>query len=395
METQHETSLHSSAPAFEQSLVESLNLEKWQPGHNYAEFYQKVEDEVRISTQNEDVAVRAIRSELIPEKIVSRLSADISAVAFQQFNVGQIEKAHLGLLFNGCTEASDGTIVMHDTLPLTITQIGVCLVSYQGEQGAYAHRIFRRDLQMQGDDILEEIKQLLTERQNRGTTGQADENTSAGRSMLAQRGLMAYAERAILMEKSSALWRMGHGNPIPYELLTGYWATREEMARAAISLFQKMIAHERFVFVLSNTSRRELITIGGALKPLEYLIVDTAKGDLVSLIERGGARGKMREIQRAFAEQHGDDIVLGLFRASAISPAYLFYAHRKHLEIAALLAISDALLQEHRGFPMLIDIADNICTATFGAETFYATIRSAYADANQPYRYLNERETRK
>ena len=395
MEPRQDTSLQTVTPAFEQSLVESLNLEKWQPGHNYAEFYERVENEVRSSTKNEDVAVRAIRTELIPEKIVSRLPQDVASVAFQQFNAAQIEKAHLNLLFNGCVEASDGTIVMHDTLPLTITQIGVCLVSYQGEQGAYAHRIFRRDLQMKGDDILEEIKQLLAERQNRGTTGQADENTSAGRSMLAQRGLMAYAERAILMDKSSALWRMGHGNPIPYELLTGYWATQEQMARAAISLFQKLIAHERFVFVLSNTSRRELITIGGALKPLEYLVVDTATSDLVNLIERGGASRAMKKTQLDFVEQYGNDIVLGLFKASAISPAFLFYAHRNHLQTAALLAIADALLQEHRGFPMLIDIADNICSATFGAETFYATIRNAYADANQPYRYLNERETRK
>jgi hypothetical protein len=187
---------------------------------------------------------------------------------------------------------------------------------------------------------------------------------------------------------------MGHGNPFPYELLTGYWATREEMAQAGISLFQKIIAQERFVFVLSNTSRRELITIGGALKPLEYLIVDTAKSDLVYLIDRGGASRAMKKIQLDFVEQYGDEIVLGLFKASAISPAFLFYAHRKHLQTAALIAVADALLQEHRGFPMLIDIADNICAATFGTETFYATIRSAYADANQPYRYLSERETR-
>ncbi len=59
MEPQHETSLQTATPAFEQSLVESLNLEKWQPGHNYAEFYQRVENEVRSSTKNEDVAVRA------------------------------------------------------------------------------------------------------------------------------------------------------------------------------------------------------------------------------------------------------------------------------------------------------------------------------------------------
>lgn len=41
------------------------------------------------------------------------------------------------LLFNGAVEACDGTSVEHGTLPVTITQIGVCLVSYQGDQGSW------------------------------------------------------------------------------------------------------------------------------------------------------------------------------------------------------------------------------------------------------------------
>jgi hypothetical protein len=32
---------------------------------------------------------------------------------------------------------------------------------------------------------------------------------------------MRQIERAVLLTKSTAPWRLGHGNPVPYELLTG------------------------------------------------------------------------------------------------------------------------------------------------------------------------------
>jgi hypothetical protein len=51
-------------------------------------------------------------------------------------------------------------------------------------------------------------------------------------------------------------------------------------------------------------------------------------------------------------------------------------------------------MQEHRGFPLLIDLAHNVVNAAFGANTFAEIIRTAYADAGQPYQYLGERETR-
>ncbi|MBD0351593.1 MAG: hypothetical protein ICV65_10620 [Flavisolibacter sp.] len=64
------------------------------------------------------------------------------------------------------------------------------------------------------------------------------------------------------------------------------------------------------------------------------------------------------------------------------------------MQTAALITIADGLLQEHRDFSLLIEIADNIYATTFNTETFYVTIHNAYAQAGQPYRYLGERETR-
>ena len=41
-----------------------------------------------------------------------------------------------------------------------------------------------------------------------------------------------------------------------------------------------------------------------------------------------------------------------------LAPPQLFYAHEDHADIAALVALADSVLQEQRGFPLLIDLAD-------------------------------------
>jgi hypothetical protein len=70
-----------------------------------------------------------------------------------------------------------------------------------------------------------------------------------------------------------------------------------------------------------------------------------------------------------------------------MAPAQMFYAHVDHAHEAALIALADSVLQEHRGFPMLIDLADSLCSATFGADVFTASTQLAYAAAGEPYRY--------
>jgi hypothetical protein len=383
-----------SSNSFEETLVHSLNIDEWVTGPNLGKLYTEIDEaQVRSALQNEAHLDTIIRKELFP-KIILQVPGVDPTTARQQFSAAMIEKAHLGLLFNGATEASDGTLVIHDTLPLTISQIGVCLVSYQGEMGSYAHRLYRKDLQITGDSAFEEVMQLLEARRNGGTTDGSDDDSPSNKSKLAQRALMSYAERAILMNKSNAIWRMGHGSPIPYELLTGFWAGRIEMTNSAIDLFEKIVNHKKFIFVPSATKQRHLLAIGNALAPFEYIVVDTITSQLNSIIENGGARREMLRKQQDFVKAYGDSIVMGLYKTSQFSPAYLFYAHKDHFQTAALIAMADSVLQEHRGFPMLIDIADNICSATFSPETFFSSIRNAYADAGQPFRYLSERETR-
>jgi hypothetical protein len=208
---------------------------------------------------------------------------------------------------------------------------------------------------------------------------------------------MAYAERAVLLDRSNAVWRMGHGSPTPYELVTG--SGMIELLRAGLDVMQRLVLdHRRFVYVPSATSARELLTIGNALNPLEYAIVGTNEEALDRIAAghyRGDAWGNAARDVATFVKECGSKVVVGMYRASALAPAQMFYAHVDHAHEAALIAIADSVLQEHRGFPLLIDLADGLCSATFGADWFAASTRLAYAHAGEPYRYMAERKTRR
>ena len=208
---------------------------------------------------------------------------------------------------------------------------------------------------------------------------------------------MAYAERAVLLERSEAVWRMGHGVPTPYELVTG--SGMPDLLRVSLDLLKRLVLeHRRFVFIPSSTTARELLTIGNALQPMEYAIIDTYR-DTLDRIAGGHYRGQewggLRTAVADFVNECGSKIAVGMYRTSKLSPCQMFYCHADLAHEAALIAMADSVLQEHRGFPMLIDLADRICRTTFGTDMFALSAQAAYADAGEPFRYLAERSTRR
>lgn len=378
--------------AYDEKISDALDLRTWSLGEDLSATLDRLEQEVAEAIEREDETRKEVRRIVFP-RLRTALDAPANAGLYRARRQ-HLEKIHGGLLFNGGVEACDGTSVAHDTLPLTITQLGVCLVSYNGEQGSWMSRLYRRDLRSRMADPVDEIMAALDRREKREAVGQEGDSLSE----LAQRGIMSYAERAILREKSSASWRMGHGSPAPYELLTGLWSSQRNRIRISLDLIRwYALEHKRFVFVPSAPRKRHWLMIGNALRPLEFAIIQTIKPEIEKIIEGGhygGANDPVRRDLKDFCAEVGDEIVMGLYRAWEASPPYLFYAHKDYAEMAAHIALADSLLQEHRGFPLLIDLADTVCGATFGAGSFTSLVRMAYANAGQPFRYLGERETR-
>jgi hypothetical protein len=389
--------------SFGEGLREAIDLESWRAGEDLARLYSRLADEVRDAVAREDAVRETIRHEIFP-RLASRPSAPRGAGVYAA-DPADLERIHRGLLFNGAVEACDGRPTVHDTLPLTIVQIGVSLVSYRGDQGSWSQRLFRRDLRVGGLDPVAEMVELLERRERRGGLNQPSRRDTL--SELAQRGIMTYAERAILLRRSEAQWRMGHGNPAAYELITGS-GSLDLMVEATRVVRELVEGHQKFVFVASEPGDRMLLTLGNALRPLEYAIVGTLKDDIDRTVEHGHYRGKINvdsrwdgveltgeQWIRTFRDQVASQVVVGVYRASRMAPAQMFYAHVDHADVAAHVALADSVLQEHRGFPMLIDLADRVCGTVFGDQTLTGPVSVAYADAGAPWQFLSERATRR
>jgi hypothetical protein len=381
-----------SADEFEKAFGEgphrTLDLGTWRPGSDLAEEYDRMESEVRAAVVAEDSLQERIRSIVFP-KLLNRERGPRNAGIYQAQR-DELERIHRGLLFNGGVEACDGSLHVHGTLPLTIYQIGVSLVSYQGDRGTWCQRLYRRELRQNLGDPVEETLRILE--------GRAAGDRGARLGELVQKTLLDYAERAILLRQSQAVWLMGHGNPVTYEMLTG--GGNFELMEACLNVARQMIeGHGKFVFVGSEPHDLHFLTIGNGLRPYEFAIVTTLTDRLETWLHQRRFNSNADEVlswegERVpasnwiprFIDKVAPQVVVGLFRASAVAPAQLFYAHVDHADLAAHIAIADSMLQEQRGSPLLLDLARHVGIAVFG-NGLETLAESAYAMAGAPWRY--------
>ena len=385
--------------AFGEPLDAVLNINTWDTQRNLDKEYERVGREVREAVDHETEHQRLIRTTVFP-KLFNNPAGPPSGGVYR-VKKHLLQKIHRGLLFNGGVEACDATVHVHDTLPLTIYQIGVGLVSYRGDMGTWHQRLFRRDLRQKLNHSVNDVLDFLERRAERAALNHDAHADSLGQ--MARKVIMDYAERAVLLHKSQAVWRMGHGNPIPYELLTG--AGDLELMVAGTNVVRELIErHQKFVFVASEPRELLKLTIGQALPPWHYAIVETLEDVLTRWL-----RNHRHIIGRTlywdeepmpseewiprFQSDIASQVVVGVYRASEIAPAQLFYAHKDHAHVAAHIVLADSMLQEERGFPMLIDLADHVCTSVFAGSLDYLT-QTAYTAAGAPYRYFSERATR-
>lgn len=238
-----------------------------------------------------------------------------------------------------------------------------------------------------------EILDALMKRRGRGGLGQPDKTRKEGRiSELLGRGLMTYAERVVLADHADTPWRMGHGTIAPYELLTGSGSMAP--LDAAMAAMHRLVEHGRFVFVPSADGDRLLLTLGMALRPLEYAIVHDDRDRMSIIVGNGHYSREYADKAKAFANSVGPEIVVGVYRTYADVPAQVFYAHRDLAHEAAIIAMADSVLQSHRGFPTLIDVADIACKTYTGMDAFTPAVQAGYSRSGSPLLFLPERDTR-
>ncbi len=372
---------------FGESLDSLLNPASWTPGADLANTYARMEREVGLAVNRERRVANTVREELFPRIEASALAGPESGV--YRATPSQISGVHNRLLLNSNVEACAGISMKHETLAMTFIQVGVCLVTYDGDQQAWSQRMFRRDYRQDGSDRITEMLSVLDGRR----PNQRGETDADRMSYLARRGILAYAERMFLARNSEARWRMCQGMPAPFELISGAGLlspgesgmTYPLMEAGMEVLRELLLGHRRFVFVPKSARDRWLVTIGQALAPLEYAVIDTISDQIESVEQAGHYDAGQRAVVSRFREDVGDVVVRGVFRASRLGPPQVFYAHRDHVHGAALIALADSVLQEQRSYPVLLDLARTVCDTTFGVESFAPQLRVAYTEAGAPW----------
>jgi hypothetical protein len=368
---------------FGEPITQTIDLSTWRQAGRLGDLYGQLQEEVKSAQETEFIAREAIRENVFP--IISKQRSSPPGAGVYRVKKSDIEAVQRGLLFTGSVEACSGIAVTHDSLALSITQVGICLVSYHADRGSWVHRLYHRDLRETIDDPVRLAEDLINRRHRHEGRDQAMFDTSR----LAKGGILAFAERASLASKSEAQWRIGRGSPAPFELLTV--SNTPELIHASIDMLKQLVLdHQTFVFVPPSLGERGLMTIGDALKPLEYAIVSTMTDRLSSIVHSGHYSSDIFKRLREFVSEVGPKIVVGCYRASEIGPARLFYAHVDHAHEAAQIALADSRLQAHRGFPVLLDLAGEICRTSFGQGDFVATLQDAYTGAGQPYAFHQE-----
>jgi len=388
---------------FGETLLQALSPDTWSEGVEVVKEYARIEEEVARAVEVERSHETEMRRRVFPQ-LRRSVGAPAEAGHYADVTLGEIEQAHRDLLFNGRVEACDGTVQVHDSLPLTIYQIGVCLVSYRGNAGSWSTRLFRRDLREERNDPVGDMLEVLERRGKRAGLNQPDRRD--GLSELAQRAVMSYAEVRTLTRDATAAWRMGHGSPAPYQLLAG--AGNPDVMIESVKVLRELIdGHRKFVFVSSESGDRDLLMMGQALRPLEYLIVGTLDERLDEFIEGlhftptvtvpdgwDGTRLTPEKWVMRFRDDIASQVLVGVYRASLFAPPQVFYCHRDHHEVAARIAIADSVLLPDRGFPMLIDLTDRACKSVYGGGNLREMASAAYAKAGAGLRYGSERQNR-
>ena len=288
------------------------------------------------------------------------------------------------LLLDGKVIGIDGTIAKYKFASGYRCQIGVVAVNYKQDKIKKSFYISAATLKSEPTDVRDKMERRLS----------ANEDLAD----FHLRALMMYREReAGLDPKFGDCYVMYHGQLLPFELRSGLGRLRG--LETTLDLLKRIVSSRRVMSVVSSHwSHQELWTLGTALEPGQYLTYaeSTVKNHLLNkqkfLDEPEKWRKDEYELVKDFVNEYAGDIKIGVVKV-AYRP-YIFYAHKDVFDLAAAIIARDSLFQKQKGFPLLIDYADNLATEYFSNSNYNNMIEWELAKSGGYLREAGERRMR-
>jgi hypothetical protein len=136
--------------SFGEDLAATLNLDTWAQGLDLESVMDRFRKEIASAVAKEDRLRAIIRDEILP-RLKGRPGGPLEGGVYKA-KPDQLAIVHQGLLFSGRVDAVRATSASHDSLPISITQIGIAVVGYGGNFGTFSQRLFRKEMSSQSVD---------------------------------------------------------------------------------------------------------------------------------------------------------------------------------------------------------------------------------------------------
>jgi hypothetical protein len=342
-----------------------LNQKSWKDYNQYieegiTEYVKSLSDYISHSQKMKTEIRKFIDSNFQPQKIPHDLS--------------DVEE----LLTSGQVIGIDGTIAKHKTISGTMAQIGVIAVNYLNEK--IQHSFFISEAKFKEE--ISEITEYLY----------AHEPGNQIFSNLVIRALLFYRERELgIKDKFANCYKLYHGPLLPFELMTGLGRLRA--LEITVTLLEQLIRNKKCFSIVSRSQNDAFLRLGIALNPGEYIMLrHTNVGREIQEKERFMREEKWREEElyriNHFLSREASKIQVGIIKVAR--RPYVFHAHRDYFDIAARIIARDAKFQHEKGFPLLIDYADSLCSTLFKSSDFNRIIEYKLAGENEYFSEMPE-----
>lgn len=371
------------------SLVDATNWQ--QPGQYYQAMPKTTRSAVESTVESNDQLRQELREEYLPELLrVGTLKY------WSKANPRYVEALQQKRLYAGRVAAADGTLAKYETLGLIGAQIAITRVTYQGNTGQLATNIMYWGKELPRKTTAVDIADAIRSR---------GKNLVDKLPNLFLYALMLYKERQMLLDSPSGMFKLMHGPVFPHEMLSG--SGKHRTMQKCLQLLGDIISDGMYASIVSKERQHpELLTLGLALDPGEYIVVNTGAEILEGFFNEAhytdtkipeyGNRSQI-DLFKEFQHDYGPKVVQGVLRAHPMSPPYVFYcnADSKRLDEAVHTLMADATNTGPRGFPLLVDLADQYSSGAFKASEYTAHMNAEFVRASQGSgMYQSERTTR-
>jgi|SRR3972149_4310577 len=181
-------------------------------------------------------------------------------------------------------------------------------------------------------------------------------------------GIMLYKEREMAFRRKEQ-WKLVQGEIFPYGLRMGLGYLKA--LQPTLTLMERIFQAKNIIAVQGTTNDDPVYAkLGAALKSNEYVGIHTYDQELLEFIQAAHFTDVSGD-EKAFKDfitNYGNLFIRGMYKVK--NRAYTFFAHKDVFDDAAAIVIRDSMFRPMRGFPLLLDYADIICSKLVSASDF-------------------------